>query len=105
MTIAQIKQQLGVAGFNFGICKDKDGNVTDFLRHWDAKGRFSFVAHKDVIAKAKAEPNGDKFAIKWQARETQETKDANGNVTNADTAGLAYDSYILIWSDSIVDSL
>lgn len=104
-TLAQIKQQLGVSAFNFSKCKNADGSVSDFLRHWDAKLRFSFVAHKDVIAKYKADPLSNKFATKWEARVTQEHTDNAGNVTNADTVGMEYDSYILIWSESIEESI
>ena len=105
MTLNQIKLELGVQAFNFSRQEDKDGKPTEFLRHWDAKRRFSFVAHQDVIAKIKADPETNKLATKWQARETQEVKDASGNVTNADTAGIHYDSYILIYSDNIEESL
>lgn len=109
MTIAQIKTQLGVAGFNFSRCMTKDPNdatkeiPTEFLRHWDAKNRFSFVVHQDVLAKAKENPNGTKFALKYEQRATKDTPDETGKIS--DTAGLAYDSYILIWSDKIEDSL
>lgn len=104
-TLAQIKQELGVSAFNFGKCVNKDGTVSDFVRHWDAKRRFSFVAHRDVIAKYKADPLSNKFATKWESRSTQEHRDDAGNVTNADTVGMEYDSYILIWSESIEESI
>lgn len=105
MTLTQIKDQLSVKGFNFSRQKDKDQKPTEFLRHWDAKNRFSLVAHQDVIAKIKAEPETNKLAVKWQQRATQEAKDAQGNVINADTVGLVYDSYILIYSENIEESL
>ncbi len=104
-TLAQIKADLGVTALNFSRCKNQDGTPSEFLRHWDAKRRFSFVAHQDVIAKIKANPDTNKLATKWEPRETQEHKDDKGNVTNADTAGLTYDSYILIFSENIEESL
>lgn len=114
MTIAQIKEQLGVTGFNLSRCTTKDATgkevPNEFLRHWDAKNRFSLVMHQDVRDKAKMytdpkDPNASKFALKWEAKATKEQTDASGNVTNTDTAGLVYDSYILIWSANIEDSL
>ena len=104
-TLAQIKAQLNVTALNFSRQKDKDQKPTEFLRHWDAKNRFSLVAHQDVIAKIKADPNLNKLAMKWQQRETKAAVDAAGTVLNEDTVGLAYDSYILIYSDNIEDSL
>jgi hypothetical protein len=103
MTLTQIKQQLSITGINFSRCKDKDGQPTEFLRHWDAKQRFSLVAHQDVVARIKADSNCNKLALKWEQRVTKEVADANGEV-NA-TAGLSYDSYILIYSENIEESL
>lgn len=105
MTLTQIKQTLNTVAFNFSYTKDEAGAQTKFLRHWEPKQRYALVAHEDVIARIKADPNLDKLAMKWQSKETQERKDAAGNVTNADTAGLVYDSYILIIADSIAASL
>ena len=103
MTITQVKQQLNISAINFSRCKDKDNNPTEFLRHWDAKQRFSLVAHQDVVAKIKADPNVNKLALKWEQRATKDTPAADGTVS--ETAGLAYDSYILIYSDNIEESL
>lgn len=115
MTIQQIKQQLNVTGFNFSRCTTKDPNTgvetpNEYLRHWDSKNRFALVLHQDVLAKAKSltdpkDPASAKFALKWESKATKEHVDAQGNVTNADTAGLVYDNYILIYSDKIEDSL
>lgn len=106
MTLTQIKTQLKTAGFNFGRCKDETGAATEFLRHWDAKNRYALVIHQELLAHIKASPNETKLALKWKEAATKERVDATtGAVTNTDTAGLVYDSYILIKSDNIEESI
>lgn len=104
-TLAQIKSQLGTTSFNFGRCKDEQGNPTKFLRHWDAKNRYALVIHEELLAHIKATPNETKLATKWKEAATKERLDDQNNISNPDTAGLVYDSYILIKSDNIEDSI
>jgi hypothetical protein len=106
MTLAQVKTQLGVAAFNLGRCKDEQGNPTKFLRHWDAKNRFALVIHEELLAHIKVTPAETKLALKWKQAETKERYEADGvTLANPDTSGLAYDSYVLIKSDNIEDSI
>jgi hypothetical protein len=49
MDIQEIKKQLGVANLNLNFSQDKDGNPTQWLRHWDDANRVAISLHKDTF--------------------------------------------------------
>lgn len=54
MNIAEIKEQLGISTLNLNTAKDKDGQPTEWMRHWDNDNRVAVSIHKETVAKIKA---------------------------------------------------
>jgi hypothetical protein len=57
MTLAQIKEELGVAQLNLSTAKDLQGQPTDWMRHWDNDNRVAVSVHKDTVQKIVAGEN------------------------------------------------
>ncbi len=55
MDILQVKSQIGVASLELNTALDKDGQATEWMRHWDNDNRVSVSIHKDLVAKLKAQ--------------------------------------------------
>jgi len=49
MNLSEIKIALGVEQLNLNTAEDKDGNKTEWMRHWDNAGRIAISIHKDTI--------------------------------------------------------
>jgi hypothetical protein len=64
MLLSEVKERLSVRTLEFvrsTVDQEVNGKIvktpTPWLRHWDNVNRFAVVAHEDVIAKLKANPN------------------------------------------------
>lgn len=86
MTIAQIKQQLGIIALDLQRGKDPEGKPTEWLRMWENRNRFAVVLHQDVVAAIKADPSVSTLALKHT---TEVTKDG-------ELAGTTYENYLVI---------
>lgn len=54
MNIAEIKGLLGISTLNLNTAKDKDGQPTEWMRHWDNDKRVAVSIHKETVAKIEA---------------------------------------------------
>lgn len=86
MTIAQVKQQLGIIALDLQRGTDEAGKPTEWLRYWDNTRRFAVVLHQDIVAAIKADVNLATLALKHT---TEVTK-------TGELAGTTYENYILI---------
>lgn len=67
MTIEQIKEQLGMPVLNLNTAKDKDGQPTEWMRHWDNDNRVAVSIHKDTV-KAIKTGNGTTLGTQTETR-------------------------------------
>lgn len=71
-TIAQIKSQFNILTLNLNTAKDKDGNPTMWMRHWDNENRVAVSLHKDLIAEIKANPSLDSLGTQIETRTAEQ---------------------------------
>ena len=53
MNIQEVKSTLGYETLNLNFADDKDGNKTEWLRHWDNDNRVAVSVHQDTVASIK----------------------------------------------------
>lgn len=68
MNIQEIKNSLGYSVLNLNYAEDKDGNKTQWLRHWDNDQRIAVSIHEDTVNKIKAE-DPSTLSIQIETRE------------------------------------
>lgn len=51
MDINEIKDSMGITTLNLDFAEDKDGNKTEWLRHWDNDKRVAVSIHKETFDK------------------------------------------------------
>ena len=71
-TIAQIKAKFNILSLNLNTAKDKDGNPTMWMRHWDNENRVSVSLHKDLVAEIKKNPSLDSLDIQIETRHAKQ---------------------------------
>jgi hypothetical protein len=54
MTLSEIKSEIGIEQFNLNTATTKDGEVTDWLRHWDNSKRVAVSIHKELFQALKS---------------------------------------------------
>jgi len=54
VNINEVKSELGYEVLNLNTANDKDGNPTEWLRHWDNDKRVAVSLHKDTFNAIKA---------------------------------------------------
>lgn len=52
-TIESIKAKIGVNNIQLYVSKDKEGNDTSLLRHWDNENRFAIIIERDLSKEIK----------------------------------------------------
>ncbi|NCO74338.1 MAG: hypothetical protein GW856_03635 [Cyanobacteria bacterium] len=68
MTLAQIKEQVGVAQLELNTANDKDGKPTDWMRHWDNDNRVAVSIHKELVSELKADANISSLGLQTEKR-------------------------------------
>jgi hypothetical protein len=68
MTLSEVKLEIGIEQFNLNTAVDKDGETTNWLRHWDNTRRIAISIHKELFETLKSggTPN---LGIQEQIRE------------------------------------
>lgn len=66
--LAEIKEQLGISSFNLDLSTDKDGNVTEWYRHWDNVSRVSVSLHKDSLALIQENPDTTNIVVQTETK-------------------------------------
>lgn len=56
MNLAQIKTEIGIPALELNTATDKDGNKTEWMRHWDNNRRIAVSLHKDLVAELSKNP-------------------------------------------------
>lgn len=51
--IIEIKQKLQISSLQLNTAKDRDGNPTNYYRHWDYENRYAVVIKKSLVDKIK----------------------------------------------------
>lgn len=68
MTLAQIKEKLGIDQLALNTAQDKDENPTDWMRHWDNDNRVAVSIHKELVAELKADANISSLGLQKETR-------------------------------------
>ncbi len=68
MTLAQLKEKLGISQLELNTSEDKDGNATDWMRHWDNDNRVAVSIHKELVAELKADANIASLGLQMETR-------------------------------------
>jgi hypothetical protein len=68
MTINEIKSKLGLSTLDLNTAKDKDGNPTDWMRHWSNDTREAVSIHKDLVAEIKSDKNLNSLGLQTETR-------------------------------------
>ena len=68
MTLAQVKDQIGIQQLELNTAEDKDGNKTDWMRHWDNDNRVAVSIHKELIAEIKSNSNIASLGVQKEKR-------------------------------------
>lgn len=87
-TIAQIKSGLGIVTLNLQRAT-KNGQPTEWLRHWDNDRRIAVSIHENTLAFAKENPTDEHFITQHETRESQ--------------AGGMYDAYRIVKVNSVIE--
>jgi hypothetical protein len=69
-TIAQIKAGLNIVTLNLQRANNKEGQPTEWLRHWDNDRRIAVSIHQDTLDFAKENPNDAQFITQHEDRES-----------------------------------
>jgi hypothetical protein len=68
MTIQDVKNKLGIATLELNTAKDKDGNPTDWMRHWNNDSREAVSIHKDLVGEIQADSNISSLGLQTETR-------------------------------------
>lgn len=68
MTLAQIKEKVGVNQLELNTSNDADGNPTDWMRHWDNDNRVAVSIHKDLVEDIKKDANIASLGLQTETR-------------------------------------
>lgn len=68
MTLAQIKEKVGVNQLELNTSNDADGNPTDWMRHWDNDNRVAVSIHKDLVEDIKKNANIASLGLQTETR-------------------------------------
>jgi len=69
MTLAQVKEQLGIKSLELNTAEDKDGNATPWMRHWDNDNRVAVSIHKELVEELQADANIASLGVQTETRE------------------------------------
>lgn len=72
MTLAQIKEQIGINQLELNTATDKDGNATEWMRHWDNDNRVAVSIHKELVGELKADANISSLGIQKETRQGEQ---------------------------------
>lgn len=68
MTLAQIKEKLGLQELALNTATDKDENPTDWMRAWDNDNRVAVSIHKELVEEIKADKNISSLGLQTEKR-------------------------------------
>ena len=71
-TIAQIKSQFNILTLNLNTAKDKDGNPTMWMRHWDNERRIAVSIHKGTVAELKKDSKVASLGLQHEVRKGEQ---------------------------------
>tara|TARA_R110000796_G_scaffold238334_1_gene358663 strand:- start:588 stop:860 length:273 start_codon:yes stop_codon:yes gene_type:complete len=69
MNITELKSKLDIATLELNTANDKDGNPTDWFRHWDNDNRIAVSIHKELVDEIKADTNIATLGLQSETRE------------------------------------
>lgn len=72
MTLAQIKEQVGVKALELNTAQDKDGNATEWMRHWDNDNRVAVSIHKELVSELQADANIASLGLQKETRTAEQ---------------------------------
>ena len=67
MNITEVKSELGYSVLNLNFAEDKDGNKTEWLRHWDNENRIAVSIHQDTVKEIR-ENNPSTLSLQSEVR-------------------------------------
>lgn len=67
-TLAQIKSELGIANLELVTALDKQGNKTEWFRHWDNDRRIAVSIPKDLALKLSKDPSINNLFLQSEQR-------------------------------------
>lgn len=68
MTLAQVKEKLGLKALELNTANDVDGKPTDWMRHWDNENRVAVSIHKELVSELKADANISSLGLQKETR-------------------------------------
>ena len=71
MNIQEVKEALGYETLNLNFADDKDGNKTEWLRHWDNDNRIAVSVHQDTVKEIK-DKDPSTLSIQTETREGEQ---------------------------------
>lgn len=77
MTLAEIKNKVGVTNLELNTATDADDKPTDWMRHWNNDERVAISIHKELVEKIKVNPAVSNLAIQTEIKVA-----AKGNYTS-----------------------
>jgi len=68
MTLAQIKEKVGMSSLELNTATDKDNNPTPWMRAWDNDTRTAVSIHKELVEELKADANISSLGLQTEKR-------------------------------------
>lgn len=68
MTLAQIKEKLGLSTLELNTATDANDNKTDWMRAWDNDSRTAVSIHKELVAEIKANSGIASLGLQTETR-------------------------------------
>ena len=69
MNITELKSKLDIATLELNTANDKEGNPTDWFRHWDNDNRIAVSIHKELVDEIKADTNLASLGLQTETRQ------------------------------------
>lgn len=68
MTLAQIKEKLGINQLELNTSTDAQDQPTDWMRHWDNENRVAVSIHKELVGELKADSGINSLGLQTETR-------------------------------------
>lgn len=74
MTLAQIKEKVGIVALELNTATDADNKPTDWMRHWDNDNRVAVSIHKELVEELRGDANISSLGLQTETREGEQGK-------------------------------
>ena len=71
MRLSEIKSRLNISSLQLNTALDKEGNKTDWMRHWDNDSRTQVSIHKELVTELQTNPNIESLGLQYEKRQAE----------------------------------